>query len=116
MAGKGMTVIFDYCNAHSDYISIICNPPHMPFITSIDERKCIVHYVMETELQVLEEQAKQTNLPVEDKYFRYPIQFCWYIMDITLSKILTWFHPVICPLSNKIMHMDKTGFLWSCEK
>jgi len=56
----------------------------------------------------------RSNLPVEDKYFRYPLQFCQPIMDITLSKILTWFHPVICPLTNRIMHMDKTGFLWPC--
>ena len=111
-AGKRIELLKD-CSIVG-IISTIYNPSISCCTTGIDERKGIVLYVTETELQVLEEQAKLANLPVEDKYFRYPLQFCWPIMDITLSEILTWFHPVICPLTNRIMHMDKTGILWPC--
>jgi len=111
-AGKRIELLKD-CSIVG-IISTVYNPSISCCTTGIDERKGIILYVTETELQVLEEQAKLANLPVEDKYFRYPLQFRQPIMDITLSKILTWFHPVICPLTNRIMHMDKTGFLWPC--
>jgi len=79
-------------------------------LTGIENRKHIILDVTESELQVLEEQVRLANLPVEDKYFRYPLQFHWPIKIITLSEILIWFHPMICPLTSQIMHMDKTGF------
>jgi len=39
---------------------------------------------------------------------------CQHILQIDLLEMLHEFRPVICPLMECVMHMDKAGFLWLC--
>jgi len=52
--------------------------------------------------------------PVDDSKLLLETNVHHHILQIDLSEMLHEFRPVICPLTECVMHMDKAGFLWSC--
>jgi len=53
--------------------------------------------------------------PVSASYFQCSLPRRRPITDINAIEIITFFRPVICPLTRRVMHMDMTGFLWPCS-
>jgi len=52
--------------------------------------------------------------PVDDSKLLLDVNVHWPILHIDLSEVIHEFQPVICPLTEHVMHMDKAGFLWPC--
>jgi len=52
--------------------------------------------------------------PVDESKLILETNICHHILQIDLSEMLHFFWPVICPLTEHVMHMDKAGFLWPC--
>jgi len=56
------------------------------------------------------------NKPVDQNYLLYNCKVCCNIHNIDILEMVHMFRPVICPLTNWVMHMDKTGYLWPCSR
>jgi len=56
------------------------------------------------------------SLPVSDEYYKdwHPHRQRHLMAEIDTTEIQEWFCTVICPLTDQIMHLDKTGLLWPC--
>jgi len=52
--------------------------------------------------------------PVDNSKLLLEKNVHWHILQIDLLEMLYEFRPVICPLTEYVMHMDKAGFLWPC--
>ena len=52
--------------------------------------------------------------PVQDSRLLLETNGHWHILQIHILEMLHEFRPVICPLMECVMHMDKAGFLWQC--
>ena len=55
------------------------------------------------------------NKPVDQKYLSYDCKVHHDISDIDILEMVHLFRPVICPLTNWVMHVDQTGYLWPCS-
>ena len=55
------------------------------------------------------------NKPVDQNYLSYDCKVCHNISNIDILEMVHLFRPVICPLTNWVMHMDQTGYLWPCS-
>jgi len=65
-----------------------------------------------SEHKTLIEVAKR---PVDKHYLSFQVSRCRYISEIEIQEMVMMFRPVLCPLTNHVMHMDKTGYLWPCN-
>ena len=54
-------------------------------------------------------------IPVPDHYFVTKLNFRRNISEISILEIRHYFRPVLCPLSHRVMHLDKTGYVWPCQ-
>jgi len=52
--------------------------------------------------------------PIDDSRLLQDVNVCRPILHIDLLEMIHEFQPVICPLMEHVMHMDKAGFLWPC--
>jgi len=59
---------------------------------------------------------KMANKPVDQNYLSYDCKVCQNVCNIDILEMVHLFRPVICPLTNQVMHMDKTGYLWPCSR
>jgi len=56
------------------------------------------------------------NIPVDETIYQdITIDFRHHISEIEDTKIRNFFQPVVCPLTDRVMHLDKSGFLWPCQ-
>ncbi len=53
--------------------------------------------------------------PVNKHYLSFQVSHCHHISEIELQEMVLMFRPVLCPLTNHVMHMDKMGYLWPCN-
>jgi len=56
------------------------------------------------------------NTPVDKNIYQaISTDFRHHISEIEDTEIRNFFQPVICPLMDCVMHLDKSGFVWPCQ-
>jgi len=56
------------------------------------------------------------NIPVDKTIYQdTPSDLRHHISEIDDTKICNFFRPIVCPLTDHVMHLDKSGFVWPCQ-
>jgi len=69
----------------------------------------------EKNAEELKKLLAMANKMVDQNYLLYDCKVCHNIIDIDILEMTHLFTPVICPLTNWVMHMDETRYLWPCS-
>jgi len=78
--------------------------------TTIFKSKYTCHRTISAEEHMI--LLKIARQPVQDIKLILEMNACWHILQIDILEMLHEFRPVICPLTECVMHMDKA---WPCS-